>query len=660
MKHLCHILPITIVSAIAFTGCIDNNYDLANIDTTTEIKVNNLAIPLNVGALALEDIVELSDDSPIKTLTDAKGNKYYAIQKGGDFKSSAIKVAGIEISAPQMTPTTATFAVGSIIDNFMAPKRRKARRITIPGTTIDVPETAPAWSYNFSNSNGSEIEYSARNIDESVKGVSYLGVKPMTIAMEITLQTDNDNYYTELNNLEIQIIDGFDVDATSEGTSYNKQTGVLKVTKAKFVNGKCNIWLRVKGMDFAAAGIVIRPDHSVIINKKFNLLNAEAKIGMKQAAYDDFVNTYKDKVQNAIMTGQTPPGFSYPEPPNTVSYGISYSVPNLVAQEVSGELEYKISGLNIDPVALTGIPDPLNDPENNLLLYNPQIYVKMDKNPVANAGSNGLGFATGLTLTANRTDSPSKVFTTPGDGVVIPGKTEGPFYYCISAQGAQDVPEGYGSTATYTATPNTFNGKDVQHNIIIPRLGDIVGGKGLPSSIGIELTNTAVWQQKVDKLQLPLSLPEVNGGFEFVCPLALRGASQDANGLADQGAILIYSQRTDGWNLSQLEDLHMDVIKINADLTSTLPLGVHLSATPLDKSGNPISGVTVVGADLNPNCKDSPISIVISGDVTALDGLEFTAVVTPKEGNTEAIKPSQKIELKNLKLVVSGKYIVKP
>lgn len=660
MKHLLRILPVTVVSAMTLTGCIDNNYDLADLDTTSEFKVNNLAIPLKVDAITLDSLITMSDDSPIKVLTDADGSKYYAIQKGGEFHSKGIEVGGFDIAAPKVKPTTATFKVGDILENFdnpLASKRRRAKRvITIPGTSIEIPDKAPAWQYTFENSQGSTVAYSARDIDESVKAVTYLAIKPMTIAMTVTLKTDNSNYFTNLKDLQLQIIDGFDVEATSEGATYDKKTGRLNISKIKFNDkGEGNVWLRIKGLDFASAGIVINPDHSVNINKEFNLMSATAEIGMKQSYYDSYINEFKDKVQAAIMSGQLPPEFKYPDPPTTVTYGIDYTVPNMVADHVSGELEYRIDGLNIAPVALTDIPDFLNDPQNNLRLYNPQIYISMDKNPVAYAGKNGLGFATGLCLTANRLDN-SKEFKTTGDGLVVPGKTEGPFYYCISAVGAENIPAGFGNAATYAATA-TYNGKKVLHNITIPTLGDIVSGQGLPQSIGIELTNTAVWQQKVDQLQLPLSLPEVNGAYEFICPLALRGASADEP--ASEGSVLIYSEESSGWNLNILDDLTVRTIKIKADLTSDLPLGAHLSATPLDKEGNPITGLTVKGSDFPADCTDAPIEIVVDGDMKDLDGIKFTATVTPAKGNTKPISPSQKIQLNKLRIVVDGAYNAK-
>ena len=35
-------------------GCIDDNYDLSDIDTTTELKVNDLVVPLNLKSISMQ------------------------------------------------------------------------------------------------------------------------------------------------------------------------------------------------------------------------------------------------------------------------------------------------------------------------------------------------------------------------------------------------------------------------------------------------------------------------------------------------------------------------------------------------------------------------------------------------------------------------------
>ena len=48
---------LTACSALVFTGCIDNSYDLSDIDTTTQLRFNNLVLPIQMDPILLSDII---------------------------------------------------------------------------------------------------------------------------------------------------------------------------------------------------------------------------------------------------------------------------------------------------------------------------------------------------------------------------------------------------------------------------------------------------------------------------------------------------------------------------------------------------------------------------------------------------------------------------
>ncbi|MDE5657722.1 MAG: hypothetical protein K2I25_01540 [Muribaculaceae bacterium] len=39
------------LTTVALTGCVDDKYDLSDIDTTAGIKVNDLVVPVNIDAV---------------------------------------------------------------------------------------------------------------------------------------------------------------------------------------------------------------------------------------------------------------------------------------------------------------------------------------------------------------------------------------------------------------------------------------------------------------------------------------------------------------------------------------------------------------------------------------------------------------------------------
>lgn len=72
---------ISLVIALSLTGCVDDKYDLKDIDTTSRVTVNNLTVPVNLESIKLDNVIDMDDNENIKTLTDANGNKYYALQE---------------------------------------------------------------------------------------------------------------------------------------------------------------------------------------------------------------------------------------------------------------------------------------------------------------------------------------------------------------------------------------------------------------------------------------------------------------------------------------------------------------------------------------------------------------------------------------------------
>lgn len=59
-------LTAVAVASMPLTACIDDNYDISDIDTTAEIKVNNLVVPVNLDEITLSNVFDLDDESVVK------------------------------------------------------------------------------------------------------------------------------------------------------------------------------------------------------------------------------------------------------------------------------------------------------------------------------------------------------------------------------------------------------------------------------------------------------------------------------------------------------------------------------------------------------------------------------------------------------------------
>lgn len=55
MNHFLRLSAGTL-AAIALTACVDDKYDLSDIDTTVQVEVNDLTLPVNIDPFTMSSI----------------------------------------------------------------------------------------------------------------------------------------------------------------------------------------------------------------------------------------------------------------------------------------------------------------------------------------------------------------------------------------------------------------------------------------------------------------------------------------------------------------------------------------------------------------------------------------------------------------------------
>lgn len=87
------ILGIGCISAIGFTACVDDSYDLNNVDMTVTVG-GNLTLPAsNTDVITLKKIFDLDDNSIIQA--DENGN--YSLIKSGNPTHTTVQVSPVNI-----------------------------------------------------------------------------------------------------------------------------------------------------------------------------------------------------------------------------------------------------------------------------------------------------------------------------------------------------------------------------------------------------------------------------------------------------------------------------------------------------------------------------------------------------------------------------------
>ena len=257
MSH--KLLALAGATCLLMTGCVDKNYDLSDIDTTTQIKIDNLTLPLNIDAIKIDDVFKPDPDGDIK-IVESNGQKYYALTQTGKFESQKIHIQEISIEAPDIKPTT------THIDIPQIPAGKKTRA----GQIVDIP-------IPITKDSETDFLYTTDNVDPAVYGLTEIYTNadaPLTL----TISADVEGIEISgvgFTNLQFELPKGMEVseDKIQEGTHYYPETGIWDVPSYESKDGKhLEISMTIDKLDTEEAGVTF--------NKASNTMTFEGKLGL--------------------------------------------------------------------------------------------------------------------------------------------------------------------------------------------------------------------------------------------------------------------------------------------------------------------------------------------------------------------------------------------
>lgn len=577
MKH-SSLMQALAMSALltSLAGCIDEGYDLSDIDTTSRFTVNNLVIPVNLDAITLNSVIDIEEDSKIQIYTDAEGRRYYAVKEDGTFSSDPIYIDRIACAGPVLSPKTIQIA--------QLPDAGGAAA----GSTM---------SYKIEPSS-SEFVYHMTDIDESIHSVKSIGVRPMDIKLSLSTP-DMGGAVSSMVFADLIIALPKGLTAVASAGSYDPATGILAIDRLAARGAVAEVVVTVTAIDMAANGSALD--------------------------YDTHSLDYKGEVEvRSGVLALTAGGAAFP---SAIDFTTSYAFSDIDAVSFSGEIEYKLSGIDVNDVDLSDMPDFLSGEGTDISLVNPQIYLTLN-NPV---GADGLDCRTGITISARRDSHVSGSYSIDNPYFVIPHERgNGPYYFCLSPQNPSSPLAGYPAG-------------ELRH-VGFSSLSYVLSGDGLPTSLGIRLDDPCIPMQTVAGFALGKDIEGVDGSYEFFAPLSLK-----------DGSTIVYTETEDGWNDEDIDAITIEKFELSATASTDIPMAVTLTGKVLGVDGKPLDA-ELSSVELPANAVDFPFTISLGEGqkVTHLDGITFTA--RAKADGQTALSPEQSIVLKNVKAKVSGYY----
>lgn len=590
-KNLIWGIPISLL----LTGCIDDKYDLSDIDTTSEFKVNDLVLPLNLDPVLLSDIIKVEEGDQLKEIT-VNGVTFYGVEQSGSFYSDGIYINTFEADQEDMLEDrTATFK----------PSADAARKLKgkAPSGNIDM-------IYELENPVLEDLDYEATGINGAIRDLTNIFFQPLVFSIEIYNNNMPDNVESAFENIVLTLPAGLTVSEIYAGgenypvDQYNPEDGTLILPSIAVSNNRCVINITAVALDLSSYPNAFNYDE------------------ISDSGTFSLPSSFNIEKSNLKLSGPAETLATVAE----ISYTVHYELGNLFATSILGNIYYNLegTGLYIDPINLENRPSFLDDPQTKLVLSNPQIYLGL-QNPI---GKYGLYYQSKFDI-ISIWENEQASFTSP---LVALPKKEGTFNYLLSPNpdNVTNIPEDYS--------------KDI-NRLVYANLGNILNGDGLPDKLDIEILNPLVPEQTVTSpFELGQNIEGMEGTYMFIAPLALK-----------EGSTIV--KTVDGWWSEDLSDLTITKLVISADATSTLPMGVELHVYPIDKDGNRIENVAETIVNLPAMAENHSIEMMMQGVITDLDGIEI--YVMAASNDDEPLAPDQQIILENLKAKVTGSYTKK-
>lgn len=581
-----NLLAIAGASCLLLAGCIDDNYDLSDIDTTSEVKVDNLTLPINIDSMRLDNVFKLEDNSNIR-IVEENGDRFYALSQSGSFKSEPIEINAIHIDAPHIAPTHTDLTLP------FNSQRRKA-----PMADIAIPSSATPFTYE------------TYNIDPAIYGMDAVYTKNTTLTITATVE-GTDISAVDFKDMQFQLPFGMKVSNLTTG-SYNPKNGIWSIPHCKSSNGRdVSVSLNVDMMELTSK------NPTLTFNKEKLYMRIDGTLGLKEG------------------TAQLDLGALGQQHPHNMAINIRYTLSDIDVAGLSGNIEYYVEDLGIDPVSIGDLPDFLKGEGTNIRIANPQLYLSLN-NPV---GDQNLRYQTGFRLTAVRNNGTPDLFFAPDNnaGITVGSAhgITGPYNFLLAPQQVK-------APAEFQQNLSFVKFSSLSDILAVPEAD--AAKATLPDLIRIEAIDPGLPDQHADNFPLGRKLLPIEGKYELIAPLGFK-----------EGSIVIYEDTEDGWSTEDLEKMTITAMTVTATVDNDAPVSAQLESYPIDTAGNQINSVTVSSNVVKANAKDQPLTISINGTVRNLDGIHIRAIMRSSDNSTP-LSPDQSLTFKNVRVTVSGSY----
>ncbi len=405
-------MKISCLGLVCFlTACVDNNYDLSDIDTTVRVNVNNLVIPVKVDEVKLETIFDLNTDSSIKEVDGE-----YVVIEDGSFTSTDVEIDKFSLGSTDIESTIFSSPFDPVVLQFNGQGN------------VDLEFHPKAF------------HYSTYDVPREIVEINYVdGSFSLLLELEIKGLQDVVSEF-EVQDLVIQFPKNL-VLIENAGGSYNPETGEITIPNRHQPGTKMQLNFVASRLDFKGlGGKYDHTTHHLEVDGDFYVKSGHLLL----------------KKEHLIANPKA----------TTLNINFHYATSDLLVKSFTGDVKYDIENVNINDVDLSDLPDVLNQSGTDISIANPQIYLSLN-NPLQEYA---LKAQTGLKICGLRPDADPVVTTLDDDYFTIgTDSPNGIYEFCLSPNKPDKYYAGYteASHIAYTSLSNILSGNGLPNKLSI-------------------------------------------------------------------------------------------------------------------------------------------------------------------------------------------------
>lgn len=664
MNHFSR-LGLFALSVCMFVSCVDEKYDLDDVDLTIG-TTGDLTLPTSsTGEIALKNIMDLQEDGVVQII-----NGEYYIVEDGKADVPKINIDNISIPSPSLSQFVTEINVDAIAAARATTSSTEMITISVYGYEIQIPNQTYRYTILPKDNAFYEIDVTSNTVpSEVVELTSVKFVDETTLDAKIKINLDKEHSFinkVHLDNLKVTLPKGLHVSHAEfrHWTDIDDQPGEFEEdgkhehrdekVKPENINNEEG-WILLTEQDVNTIigkikdengndtdrdheiDVLITLDQALTGNEGFTfkagengqngsvgldgLFKIDGTFRLEAKDFELNENTIsKDLVKKLIQTHS----FDVIRPEIISFEGSASFAGDIKVKSVSGQVKSDIG--DIAPIALNNMPDFLNDPEVRLDLANPAIFVEVNNPLPAQA-------KTKITLTSVYDDK---------DPVIREADIEiknGHKVYCLAEDPAS------------ANVPSDYSDLDVVP-VQIAGLGDLL--EKLPKEINVELADVVM---DIKDITIPEEY-ELSLSYKVYTPMEF-----------GENFKLVYQGTEEGLSadLSDINKVNTKGISIKATAVTNLPLNLRLSLDAMDSNNVSLKDIFYVNELVVPAHKGDkdatskhPIELTlkakdghsISDLLSRLDKIQYRAVADADSKGK--LTENAMIKLENITITLLG------